>query len=136
MGNVANVKVNLTATSSPSANDDNGEGYAVGSQWINTTANLAYVCVDATDSAAVWIKITLTDTDELDEGTSNLYYTEARVSANTSVAANTTHSSSTGNAHSLALADLVTIGIPKQNLTATSNPTTNDDKNAALLAFT
>ena len=29
------------------------------------------------------------DTDDIDEGTSNLYYTEARVSANTNVAANT-----------------------------------------------
>lgn len=39
-------------------------------------------------------------TDDIDEGSSNLYYTEARVDANTNVDANTTHRSSDGKNHS------------------------------------
>ena len=39
-------------------------------------------------------------TDDIDEGSSNLYYTEARVDANASVAANTTHRGSDGSDHS------------------------------------
>jgi len=39
-----------------------------------------------------WMNIP-SNTDELKEGSSNLYYTEARVSANTSVAANSAHAS-------------------------------------------
>jgi len=35
------------------------------------------------------VGIVVIDTDDIDEGSSNLYYTEARVSANTDVAANT-----------------------------------------------
>ena len=38
-------------------------------------------------------------TDDLAEGSTNLYYTEARVSANTDVAANTTHRGQTDNPH-------------------------------------
>lgn len=38
-------------------------------------------------------------TDDLAEGTTNLYYTEARVSANTDVALNTTHRGLTNNPH-------------------------------------
>lgn len=40
-------------------------------------------------------------TDEVTEGTSNLYYTEGRVSANTNVSANTTHRGQTDNPHSV-----------------------------------
>ena len=39
-------------------------------------------------------------TDDVDEGSTNLYYTEARVTANSSVAANTTHKDSDGKDHS------------------------------------
>ena len=41
------------------------------------------------------------DTDDLDEGSTNLYYTEGRVSANSDVAANTSHRGSTSNPHSV-----------------------------------
>ena len=43
----------------------------------------------------------LSDTDALPEGVVNLYYTEARVAANSAVAANTTHRGLTDNPHSV-----------------------------------
>ena len=54
LGNVENLKVNLVAIAPPTVTDDSGSGYAVGSRWIDVTANKEYVCVDATSSAAVW----------------------------------------------------------------------------------
>lgn len=51
---VALVKNNLTATVAPDADDDVDEDYAVGSVWIDTTADNAYICLDASDGAAVW----------------------------------------------------------------------------------
>ena len=58
LGNVQNTKVNLTATSVPTVNDDSFEGYTVGSRWINVSTNTEYVCLDATDDAAVWLETT------------------------------------------------------------------------------
>lgn len=60
LGNVENLKVNLTATTNPGANDDNTQGYAVGSRWVNTTSDNEYVCVDASTGAAVWTETTAT----------------------------------------------------------------------------
>lgn len=54
---------NLSAAAAPTANDDTGDGYAVGSLWINTTADTVYVCVDNTSTAAVWKQIQETDAD-------------------------------------------------------------------------
>ena len=48
------VKSNTGATAAPGATDDSAAGYAVGSVWIDTTNDRAYICVDATASAAVW----------------------------------------------------------------------------------
>ncbi len=53
-GSYVALKTNLGASVAPTATDDSGDGYAVGSQWIDTTADKMYVCVDATASAAVW----------------------------------------------------------------------------------
>lgn len=53
------------------------------------------------------------DTDDIDEGSTNLYYTEARVSANTDVSANTTHRTSDGSDHTFI----------DQDVTSTSSPT-------------
>lgn len=39
---------------SPGVTDDEGEGYEVGSEWINSTQGRTFVCMDATDGAAVW----------------------------------------------------------------------------------
>lgn len=46
----------LNATTAPTVNDDSGDGYSVGSQWIDTTNDKAYVCVDASVGAAVWVE--------------------------------------------------------------------------------
>lgn len=45
---------NVAATSAPTVNDDAGDGYSVGSRWIDTTNDKSYVCVDSTVGAAVW----------------------------------------------------------------------------------
>lgn len=42
------------ATTAPTVNEDAGDGYSVGSRWIDTTADKSYVCVDSTVGAAVW----------------------------------------------------------------------------------
>jgi hypothetical protein len=49
---------NYTATVAPTTTDDTGLGYALGSVWVNTVTRHAYICVDATASAAVWKPLT------------------------------------------------------------------------------
>jgi len=53
----------LDATSAPTVNDDSGDGYSVGSLWIDVSAKEAYRCVDATVGAAVWLNTTVEITD-------------------------------------------------------------------------
>jgi len=48
----------LDATSAPTTGNDLGDGYSVGSRWIDVTANKEYVCVDSTNSAAIWTETT------------------------------------------------------------------------------
>jgi len=45
------------ATAAPAVTDDSGDGYTVGSVWIDVTNDEAYICVDATEGAAVWINL-------------------------------------------------------------------------------
>lgn len=49
---------NYAAAVAPAVTDDSGDGYSVGSNWYDTTADDAYVCLDATVGAAVWKKTT------------------------------------------------------------------------------
>ncbi|MGK7346286.1 MAG: hypothetical protein ACNS63_10825 [Candidatus Nitrospinota bacterium M3_3B_026] len=58
LGNVENLKVNLTAVSAPTATDDSSAGYSVGSRWVDVSADKEYVCLDATATAAVWTETT------------------------------------------------------------------------------
>jgi hypothetical protein len=58
LGNVANLKVNLAASTSPAAANDTSQGYAVGSTWVNTSTGQGFVCTSATTGAAVWKEIT------------------------------------------------------------------------------
>lgn len=51
-------KTNFGASVAPTVNNDTSEGYEVGSYWIDTTANKAYVCLDDTDGAAIWVETT------------------------------------------------------------------------------
>ncbi len=52
------LKSNLGATTSPGTGDDNTVGYAIGSRWINVSADKEFVCLDATTGVAVWIETT------------------------------------------------------------------------------
>jgi len=52
------LKDNLSATDAPDANDDTTGGYAVGSLWVDVTGDVAYLCLDATEAAAVWHRLT------------------------------------------------------------------------------
>lgn len=65
------IKYNLAATAAPAASDDSSAGYAVGSQWIDVSADAEYVCLDASVGAAVWIETTASGggVDAEDEGT-------------------------------------------------------------------
>jgi hypothetical protein len=46
------------ATTDPTANDDTGDGYVVGSVWVNVTDDKSFICVDNTSTAAVWQQLT------------------------------------------------------------------------------
>jgi len=77
LGNVLNTLMNYSAISNPSATNDSSQSYSIGSQWVNTSTDQLYICVDPTVSDAVWILATLVSTSNLPEG-SNLYYTTTR----------------------------------------------------------
>lgn len=53
----SSVLNNYVATTAPTANDDSGDGYSVGSQWFDVTADKWYGCIDATLTAAIWIEV-------------------------------------------------------------------------------
>ena len=48
------TKHNFAATTNPGTGDDSGDGYSVGSHWYNVTLDLAWYCIDATLTAAIW----------------------------------------------------------------------------------
>jgi len=47
----------VTSASAPTVNDDTGDGYIVGTKWIETTTGSIYQAVDVTGAAAVWRKM-------------------------------------------------------------------------------
>ena len=47
----------IITTTSPTAGNDESEGYSQFSQWINTTIPALYECLDASTMAAVWRRI-------------------------------------------------------------------------------
>lgn len=57
------TKANLTATSDPGTGDDTGDGYAVGSLWINAARDRIWICVDNTATAAIWKWISQPDNE-------------------------------------------------------------------------
>ncbi|KKK63009.1 hypothetical protein LCGC14_2998600, partial [marine sediment metagenome] len=59
-GSYVAIKSNLAATVDPTANEDSGDGYAVGSIWINTTTPKIFQCVTAAVGAADWNQIDIT----------------------------------------------------------------------------
>jgi len=57
-GTYSTILDKLDATAPPDANEDTGDGYAPGSVWVDVTNDKAYVCIDATSTAAIWEQIT------------------------------------------------------------------------------
>lgn len=56
---IAGLLHNMNASAAPTVNDDSGDGYGVGSRWLDTASDREYVCLDATVGAAVWRLATL-----------------------------------------------------------------------------
>jgi len=56
-GAATGTQNNYIATAAPAVSDDNTAGYAVGSVWIDTSASVSYVCVNAATGASVWHQI-------------------------------------------------------------------------------
>lgn len=52
-------KNNLAATTAPTIGDDSGDGYEAGSLWVDTTGDVAYICVDPSLGTAVWKEVTV-----------------------------------------------------------------------------
>jgi hypothetical protein len=46
-----------TAAANPTADDDTGDGYVVGTIWINTTTDAAFIATDVTATAAAWTAV-------------------------------------------------------------------------------
>lgn len=61
-GGVAGIN-KTNATTAPTINEDFNDGYVVGSIWIDTTADIYYVCLDSTVGAAVWRRFMPYDLD-------------------------------------------------------------------------
>lgn len=47
-----------SSTSDPTASDDSSNGFQVGSRWWNTSSREEFVCLDASQGAAVWVSTT------------------------------------------------------------------------------
>lgn len=84
----AGLKNKLDAVNAPTTTNDDSEGYAVGSFWVDVINDESYRCVDATTNLAVWVKTTLQtsdlatvalsgDSDDLVEGAVQLLLTSA-----------------------------------------------------------
>ena len=62
---VNGVLNNFSATTAPGVNADSTVGYSVGSEWIDTTTDQTYQCVDNTAGAAIWKLTSITDHTQL-----------------------------------------------------------------------
>lgn len=54
---IGQTKRTLNESTDPGAGDDSGDGFSVGSIWINTTDDKAWICLDDTAAAAIWEQI-------------------------------------------------------------------------------
>lgn len=57
-GAILSSRLDNQATTDPTTGDDANDGYAIGSIWINTSSDEAFICTDATAGAAVWKSLT------------------------------------------------------------------------------
>lgn len=51
-----------SAAADPTVNDDSGDGYAVGTRWLNTSTRSSFIAIDVTVGAAVWLKLSAIQT--------------------------------------------------------------------------
>ena len=65
LANLLAIQDNVSANSAPINTDDSTSGYSVGSRWIDTTNNRAYICLLATAGSAVWKEISYDGSDKL-----------------------------------------------------------------------
>ena len=122
-GTWAIKKANLNAAVPPSVNDDVGAGYAVGSDWIDTTHNKIYICIKSTAGAAVWGDVSLSGGDM----SRTTYDTNTDGKVDTAAGGTGLDTSaSTGFPHLLS----GSWQVKKSNLSAVVAPTVNDDSSA------
>ena len=57
-GGYETILNNRSAITDPGTGDDSGDGYAIGSRWINVTLDKEFVCLDNTLTTAVWKEVT------------------------------------------------------------------------------
>ncbi len=51
------AKCNFVGAADPTGDDDEGDGYVVGSAWYNTTGHKIFLCEDATEGSALWRQV-------------------------------------------------------------------------------
>ncbi len=56
-------------TTDPTTGDDTGDGYTIGSRWVNTTSDEEFVATDVTAAAAVWVSTTEQGSGSVPSGT-------------------------------------------------------------------
>jgi hypothetical protein len=122
-------KNNVTATSNPTITDDTGAGYAVGSVWINTSTDRAFICLSNNSSAAVWHEfvaitgantIVPTATNTVDIGTNANRFKNLLLSGTATIATNATVGGTLGVTGNTTLSG--TLGVTG-TLTASGNAT-------------
>jgi hypothetical protein len=64
---IVSMKCKWDGTLAPTANNDLSEGYIVGSRWLDILNDKEYVCVDNTNTLAIWIETTV-DPGEVNTG--------------------------------------------------------------------
>jgi hypothetical protein len=57
LSNIVNIKDNFAATVAPTVSNDSGEGYSIGSRWIDVSADSIYICTDGAVGAAIWKEV-------------------------------------------------------------------------------
>lgn len=95
---------------------------------IQDGTGISWVYDDSADTLTPTVTLAPFSTTDLSEGT-NLYYTEARVSANTDVTANTSHRGSTSNPHSVTKAQ---VGLGNVDNTSDANKPVSTTQQTAL----
>lgn len=57
-GATTNIKSTFNSSAAPTTGDDSGDGFAIGSRWLDTTNDKEYVALDVSVGAAVWVETT------------------------------------------------------------------------------